>query len=329
MNDYFIYKAIDIFAGIGGIRLGFEQTGRVKVVFGCDYDPKACATYEKNFKDNIYGDITKIKEHDIPAHDIILAGFPCQAFSIAGKKAGFEDTRGTLFFDVARMIKYHQPKAFLLENVKGLMSHQKGETLKVILNVLREDLGYTVFHKILNSSHFGVPQNRQRIYLVGFKNSNAKFYYPEGNKGENLSKISSVFENETVSAKYYLSDTYLETLRRHRARHEAKGNGFGYQIIEPTGLSNTIMVGGMGRERNLVIDHRLINRTPVTKIKGAINKENIRKLTPREWARLQGYPDSYKLADSDASAYKQLGNSVSVPVIYALAKEIINTLDNS
>src|SRR5690606_24382922 len=276
------------------------------------------------------GDITKEEtKAAIPAEfDVLCAGFPCQAFSIAGKRGGFEDTRGTLFFDVAEIIKQRQPKAIFLENVKGLFNHDKGKTLSTILNVLRNDLGYYVPDpQILNAKNFGVPQNRERVFIVGFhkeKTDVTEFEYPKPLKKK--PKFSDVKEKEEVSVKYYLSTQYLQTLRNHKQRHAAKGNGFGYEIIADDEIANAIVVGGMGRERNLVYDHRLTNFVPVTKIKGEVNREGIRKMTPREWARLQGFPDKFKIEVSDVQAYKQFGNSVAVPAIQATASKILEKL---
>lgn len=319
-----IYKSIDLFAGIGGIRLGFEQTGRIENIFSAEIDKYACQTYYTNFAEYAQCDITKIDEKGLEDFDILFAGFPCQAFSIAGKKGGFEDTRGTLFFDVARIIKEKQPKAFLLENVKGLIQHDSGKTFKTIMKVLQEDLGYKVDARLLNAKDFNVPQKRERIYIVGFKNESS-FRFPEPVILEK--NIEDIIEKEKVSGKYYLSTVYLQTLRNHKERHASKGNGFGYEILEKNGISNTLLVGGMGRERNLIYDDRLTSFTPVTNIKGKINQEYIRRLTPREWGRLQGFPDTYKIPVSDAQAYKQFGNSVCVPVINAIAKKMIEALD--
>jgi len=275
------FSFIDLFAGIGGFRMAMQNLGG-ECLFCSEWDSQAKKTYEANFGDVPYGDITRIKAKEIPNHDILCAGFPCQAFSIAGKRGGFEDTRGTLFFDVARIIKEKKPKAFFLENVKGLMNHRSGETLKTILNTLRNDLKYYVPEpQVMNAKNFGVPQNRERIFIVGFR------------------------------------------LRDHKERHAKKGNGFGYEIIPDTGTANAIVVGGMGRERNLVYDHRLTNFVPVTKIKGEVNREGIRRMTPREWARLQGFPDNFLIPVADASAYKQFGNSVAVPAIQATAQKIV------
>ncbi len=326
------YKTVDLFAGIGGIRLGFEQTKRVKNVFSAEIDKYACKTYKENFGEDPFCDVTKITDEELenfPDFDILLAGFPCQAFSIAGRRGGFEDTRGTLFFDIARIIRAIQPKAFLLENVKGLTNHDKGRTFETIMNTLKNDLGYSVHSQLLNAKDFGVPQKRERIYIVGFKKGEngeeVDFKFPEPIKLKK--KIKDIMEKEEVSGKYYLSNTYLNTLKKHRARHEEKGNGFGYAVLKHTDIANTIVVGGMGKERNLLVDKRLTDFTPKTNIKGEINREYIRKMTPREWARLQGFPDSFKIPVSDAQAYKQFGNSVSVPVVNTIAKKIISKLD--
>ena len=321
------FTFIDLFAGVGGFRIAMQNLGG-KCVFSSEIDRYAKKTYEINFGEVPFGDITKINEKNIPEHDILCAGFPCQAFSIAGKRRGFEDeTRGTLFFDIARIIKEKQPKAFFLENVKGLRNHDKGRTLKTILKTLREDLNYFVPEpKIMNAKDFGVPQNRERIFIVGFhKHQNInEFEYP---KPSNKKKTFSDIKEETkVSVKYYLSNTYQNTLINHKQRHANKGNGFGYAIIGDDECSNAIVVGGMGRERNIVIDCRLTDFTPITKIQGEVNKDYWRRMTPREWARLQGFPDNYLIKVSDAQAYKQFGNSVAIPAIQATAKILINKL---
>ena len=298
-------------------------------MYSSEWDHQAKKTYEANFGEVPFGDITKQSNKDfIPeSFDVLCAGFPCQAFSIAGKRGGFEDTRGTLFFDVAQILKKHRPQAFFLENVKGLTNHDKGKTLATILHTLREDLGYFVPEpRVLNAKDFGVPQNRERIFIVGFldKKSAETFGYPE--PIDKSVAFEYVKEEKEVSVKYYLSTQYLKTLRNHKARHESKGNGFGYAIIPDDGIASAIVVGGMGRERNLVVDDRLTTFEPITHIKGTVNREGIRKMTPREWARLKGYPDKYVIPVADASAYKQFGNSVAVPAIRATAKEIINKI---
>lgn len=331
-----MYKSIDLFAGIGGIRRGFDNAfgNEISTVFVSEWDDNAKKTYKANYDDNfdIAGDITKINEKDIPQFDICLAGFPCQAFSLAGKRMGFEDDykgmcRGTLFQDVVRICEYHKPKVIFCENVKGLTIHDKGRTFKIIKRAF-EQIGYTVYDKVLNSKDFGVPQNRERIYIVCFRNDidSKDFKFPEGEKSD--TKIKDIMETDTVSVKYYLSTTYIETLKRHKERHKAKGNGFGYEIRDINGQAGAIVCGGMGRERNLIIDKRLKDFTPVTHIKGEVNREGIRKLTPREWARLQGFPDSFRLELADTHLYKQFGNSVTVNVVEAIAKEIKGVLDN-
>ncbi|MBO4639059.1 MAG: DNA cytosine methyltransferase [Treponema sp.] len=328
------YKFIDLFAGIGGIRIGFEKAFKESsTVFVSEWDEYAQKTYKANFNlpETIAGDITKIKETEIPPFDICLAGFPCQAFSMAGQRKGFEDNykgicRGTLFLDVARICEYHKPKVIFCENVKGLVIHDKGRTFKIIKSTF-ESLGYNVFSQVLNSKDFGVPQNRERIYIVAFhKDLNVtEFTFPEGTDSSKC--IKDIMEETPVPAKYYLSTTYIETLKRHKARHEAMGHGFGYEIRDVNGIAGAIVCGGMGRERNLIVDKRQKDLTPTTHIKGTVNTDGIRKMTPREWARLQGFPDSYKLVLADTHLYKQFGNSVSVPVIEAIAKKIKKTLD--
>lgn len=331
------YKSIDLFAGIGGIRLGFERAfgTRIETCFASEWDLNAQKTYKANFNDSfeIAGDITEINEKNIPDFDICLAGFPCQAFSLAGERKGFEDNykglcRGTLFLEVARICEAHKPKVIFCENVKGLSFHDKGRTLSVIVKTF-EDLGYKVYtnkESPINSKDFGVPQNRERLYIVAFRNDieSSSFTFPEGT--DSGKTIADILEEQPVSVKYYLSTTYLDTLKRHKARHEAKGNGFGYEIRSLDGIAGTIVCGGMGRERNLIVDNRLTDFTPITHIKGEVNREGIRKMTPREWARLQGFPDDFKLPVADVHLYNQLGNSVTVPVIEEIAKNIKTVL---
>ena len=323
----YTFKFIDLFAGIGGFRIAMQSLGG-KCVFTSEWDKEAQKTYRANFGEVPFGDITKeLTKGFIPdGFDVLCAGFPCQAFSIAGKRGGFEDTRGTLFFDVAEIIQRKQPKAFFLENVKGLRNHDKGKTLSTILHVLRDDLGYYVPEpQIINAKDFGVPQNRERIFIVGFRKDLGvnDFEYPEpSNKKVTFADIK---EKDVPATKFFLSTQYLQTLKNHKARHEHKGNGFGYQIISDDDIANAVVCGGMGRERNLVIDNRITDYIPTTHIKGEVNREGIRKMTPREWARLQGFPDNFIInAVADASAYKQFGNSVAVPAIKATAKQILD-----
>ena len=328
------YRSIDIFAGIGGIRLGFERAfgKNLSTVFVSEWDKYAQKTYEANFRDSfpVAGDITKIAEGDIPPFDICLAGFPCQAFSMAGRHGGFDDdfkgmNRGNLFLEVVRICKHHKPKVIFCENVKGLVIHDRGNTFRVIREAFA-DIGYDVFWEILNTKDFGLPQNRERIYIVAFRKDLGvkEFVFPKGNRKK--TRIRDILQDAPISPKYYLSNATLTAIRRHKARHLAKGHGFGYVIRDLDGIAGTIMCGGMGRERNLVIDHRPHSMVPVTRIKGGINKEDIRKMTPREWARLQGFPESFVLGQSDIQLYRQLGNSVSVNVIEAIAKKIRKAL---
>ena len=320
-----MYRSIDLFAGIGGIRRGFDNAfgKEIETVFVSEWDEPAQKTYRANYKDSfeIAGDITQIDEKDIPSFDICLAGFPCQAFSMAGKHMGFEDDykgrcRGTLFQDVVRICEYHKPKIIFCENVKGLTIHDRGRTFKIIKGAF-EQIGYTVYDKVLNSKDFGVPQNRERIYLVCVRNDLLNDYVPDGfifPVGEKKTTcIRDIMDPAPVPSKYYLSDTQ---------RHEAAGHGFGYVIRDLDGIAGTIVCGGMGREGNLIKDEREHSMVPTTHIKGEINKDGIRKMTPREWARLQGFPEDFTWDLADTHMYKQFGNSVTVNVIEAIAREI-------
>lgn len=319
--------------------MGFDQAfgEDIETVFVSEFDEPARKTYRANYPDpfEIAGDITAIEASEVPDFDICLAGFPCQAFSLAGKRKGFDDdykgrARGTLFFDTLRICtdRENKPRVIFCENVKGLPIHDRGRTLKTILGALKED-GYVPFYEILNSKDFGVPQNRERIYIVAFREDIApdSFEFPKGRAEK--SSIRDILEPAPISPKYYLSDTYMETLRRHKAHHEALGHGFGYEIRDLDGIAGAIVCGGMGRERNLIVDHREHSMTPVTHIKGKINEEDIRKMTPREWARLQGFPDSFQLPLADTHLYKQFGNSVTVPVIESIAEKIKEVLDGA
>lgn len=323
------FTFIDLFAGIGGFRMAMQNLGGA-CLFSSEWDKQAQLTYQLNYGETPYGDITKeeTKEKIPDNFDILCAGFPCQAFSLAGKRRGFEETRGTLFFDVAEVLRRKRPKAFFLENVKGLLIHDKGKTIETILNVLRNDLDYYVPDpEILNAQDFGVPQHRERVYIVGFRKDQCEsgFTYPKPT--DRTKTFADVKEESVVSVKYYLSTQLIHTLIAHKQRHEAKGHGFGYAIVPDNSVANAIVVGGMGRERNIVIDNRLTDFTPVTKIKGEVNRDGWRRMTPREWARLQGYPDNFIIGVSDAAAYKQFGNSVAVPAIQATAKEILKRIN--
>jgi len=301
------FSFIDLFAGIGGIRMGFENVGG-ECVFTSEWDEPAQKTYQANFNEIPYGDITKIDPEEIPSFDMLLAGFPCQPFSQAGLKMGFEDTRGTLFFDIARIIKKHKPSVVFLENVRNLSGHDKGNTLKVIIGTL-EELGYKVFNKVLNAKDFGVPQNRARIYIIGFKD-NVNFIFPEEPKIK--TKVWDVLEKE-VDSKYTISDKLWAGHQRRKKEHREKGNGFGYSLFdEKSEYSSTISARYYKDGSEILIKQK--NKNP-------------RKLTPREASRLQGFPESFIIPVSDTQAYKQFGNSVAVPVIKALAKQIMLALE--
>lgn len=304
-------KAIDLFAGVGGIRLGFEKIFKnLEVVFSSEIDKFAQQTYYSNFEDLPKGDITIINEKDIPKHDIILAGFPCQAFSIAGHRKGFEDTRGTLFFDVARIAAYHKPKIIFLENVKGFRNHNKGHTFKVVKETL-EDLGYKVFAEVLNAKNFGVPQNRERIYIIGFLKDSFEdeiiFDFEKLKKQKTISKLGDILE-EKVEDKYTISDKLWEGHQRRKIEHKRKGNGFGYSLFNKESEYTSTISARYYKDGSEILIEQL--------------DKNPRKLTPREAGRLQGFPDNFIIPVSDTQAYKQFGNSVAVPVIETLAKEI-------
>ena len=328
------YRSIDLFAGIGGIRLGFEKAfrGALHTVFVSEWDVHAQKTYSLNFKDPfpIAGDITGVDEEDVPAFDICLAGFPCQAFSYAGKKMGFEDDykgrcRGTLFLDVVRICERHKPAVIFCENVKGLISHDKGRTFETIKSAF-EEIGYVVHWSILNSKDFGVPQNRERVYLVCFRSDidSTGFSFPFPRKLDLT--IRDILDPAPIPARYYVSEVGMDWLRRHKAEHEAKGHGFGYVIRPLDGIAGAVLCGGSGREVNMLVDHREHSMVPTTNVKGPVNKDDIRKMTPREWARLQGFPDEFRLELADCHLYKQLGNSVTVPVVEAIAGEVLRLL---
>lgn len=298
------YKTIDLFAGIGGIRLGFEAHG-CETVFSSEWDKEAQKMYEANFGEKPFGDINLIEPKDIPDHDILLAGFPCQPFSIAGKGLGFADTRGTLFFNIEEIIREKRPKAFLLENVKRLTTHDNGQTFAVILEKLK-GLGYTVYHKVFNSLDFGVPQKRERIYIVGFLDPiYFKFPRPLGY----YKPLSEILQNDNeIPKSYFLSDTIKEK-RMNAVKgvppfpsiwHENIGGN-----ISALPYSCALRAGGS-------YNYLVVN--------------GVRRLTDREMLRLQGFPDTFKINLPYSQARKVAGNSVSVPVIKAIAGEMMNAL---
>lgn len=305
------WRFIDLFAGIGGIRLPFTELG-ASCVFTSEWDKHAQQTYLQNYGFLPEGDITQINEEDIPPFDLLLAGFPCQPFSNAGHKKGFEDTRGTLFFDICRIVEYHKPKVLLLENVKGFKGHDKGKTFQVVIDSL-SDLGYSSYHQILNAKDFGVPQNRERIFIVAFLNDYyqhaEQFSFPKPLAV--FTRLSDILEKSYINPKYTLSDKLWEGHQRRKLAHKAKGNGFGYSLFNDQSVyTSTISARYYKDGSEILIDQF---------------DQNPRKLTPREAARLQGFPESFQLPSSDVQAYKQFGNSVAVPVIRAIAKQIALT----
>ena len=327
------FKFIDLFAGIGGIRLAFEGVGG-ECVFTSEWDSYAQRTYMANFggQHPINGDITKIPAEDIPDHDVLLGGFPCQPFSIAGvskknalgRAHGFADeTQGTLFFDVARIIATKRPKVFLLENVKNLQSHDKGRTFDVILRTLRDELGYQVFYRIIDGAHF-VPQHRERIIIVGFRDFVAFDWDMVKLPSKGIHKLAEIIHKKTgepaldsdgsnyydhvkhkVLDKYTLTDHLWQYLQNYKKKHAAAGNGFGFGLVNPSSVTRTLSARYYKDGSEILFSQG--------------TKKNPRRLTPRECARLMGFPDSFRIPVSDTRAYKQFGNSVVVPVMQAVA----------
>mgnify|MGYP000898491281 CR=1 FL=1 len=324
------FTFIDLFAGIGGMRMGFESAGG-QCVFTSEWDKYAVKTYSENYciSHEIAGDITQVNQKDIPDHDVLLAGFPCQPFSIAGvskknalgRKHGFlDETQGTLFFDVARIIKAQKPKAILLENVKNLRSHDKGRTFDIIKNTLEKDLGYKIFYKVIDGKGF-VPQHRERIYIVGFREDtpfswdafNAKdpsekvmkdILHSQAGK-EEPEKDYTIGKKAKVNDKYVLSDKLWKYLYDYAAKHKAKGNGFGYGKVTKNCTARTLSARYYKDGSEILVSR---------------GRGNPRRLTPRECARIMGYSDDFKIPVSDTQAYKQFGNSVVVPVIKEIAR---------
>ena len=304
------FTFIDLFAGIGGIRIPFQELGG-KCVFTSEWDKFAQKTYHVNFGDMPNGDITKITNEEIPDFDVLLGGFPCQPFSQAGLKKGFSDTRGTLFFEIERIIKAKRPKAFLLENVKQLRGHDKGRTLKVILEHL-DALDYQVTYDVLRAADFGVPQNRERIYIVGFDRRyyglDDKYKFPFPEPTHQKTRLGDILE-DNVDEKYTISQKLYEGHIRRKTEHQKKGNGFGFSLFNADSeYTNTISARYYKDGSEILIDQG----TDIPP----------RKLTPRECARLKGFPESFIIPVSDTQAYKQFGNSVAVPVIRAIAKRM-------
>lgn len=318
------FKFIDLFAGIGGMRLGFQSAGGT-CVFSSEFEKNAQSTYLKNHGDLPFGDITKIPAKFIPDHDVLVAGFPCQPFSHAGLKLGIEDTRGTLFYDIANILTVKRPKVALLENVKGLISNDKGNTISTILKAL-VSIGYQcsipteLIEKgtvkeiqaeakkmVLRSCDFGVPQNRQRIYIVLWRNDlNADYTYPAPLKTK--TKVGDILEKKVLE-KYTISDRLWEGHQRRKTENANNGKGFGYGMVTPNSpYTNTISARYYKDGSEILVEQT--------------NGLNPRRLTEREAARLQGFPEEFEVSTSSPQAYKQFGNSVSVPVISALALSI-------
>jgi DNA (cytosine-5)-methyltransferase 1 len=336
------FSFIDLFAGIGGIRYPFQKQGG-HCVFTSEWDRFSKKTYAANFGEVPHGDITKTAANDIPKHDLLLAGFPCQAFSQAGLKQGFNDTRGTMFFEIQRILAHHRPKAFLLENVKQLKTHDQGRTLKTILDILEgktiaeipetvpmseearnslsTKLNYRVGFQVLKASNFGVPQNRQRIYIIGFDRDQVTTANQKDICSEIFGRLSKVTcktrvgdileSNDTIDPKYTISDRLWAGHQRRLAMHKKNGNGFGYSIFtKDSPYTNTISARYYKDGSEILIDQSDIGKNP-------------RKLTPKECIGLQGFPKEFNVdVVSDGQNYKQFGNSVSVPVIEAIANEM-------
>lgn len=296
-------KFIDLFAGIGGIRLPFDEMG-YQCVFSSEWDKKACETYQANFGEMPAGDITQIDEKDIPSFDVCLAGFPCQTFSIMGKMQGFADTRGTMFFEVERILKYHKPRAILLENVKQLTTHDHGRTFKVILEHLA-DLGYYTKHKVLNALDFGLPQKRERIIIVGFldKNLTDKFSFDFEKIPYNLASILE--DDNSVDPSLFASDTI-----REKRKKSVEGKDVFYPSVWHENKSGNISV----------LDHSCALRTGASYNYLLVN--GVRRFSSRELLRLQGFPDTYKIVVSNQEIRRQTGNSVAVPMIREVAHRI-------
>ncbi|MEN9866787.1 MAG: (cytosine-5-)-methyltransferase [Pseudomonadota bacterium] len=337
------FSFIDLFAGVGGIRLPFQELGG-KCVFTSEWDKFSKMTYAANFGDIPEGDITEIYAGEIPEHDILLAGFPCQAFSQAGLRNGFNDTRGTMFFEIQRILAEKRPAAFLLENVKQLKGHDGGKTLKTILEILRGEskpvippdvpmsaaarrsltakLDYNVDFRVLKATDFGVPQKRERVYIVGFSRKafpdlDISAFFDGIEKSDKPTRLGDVLEpNSTTPPHYTISDRLLDGHKRRRVEHAAKGNGFGYSVFNADSPHcNTISARYYKDGSEILIDQSDIGKNP-------------RKLTPRECARIQGFPEDFVVdAVSDSQIYRQFGNSVSVPVIRAIAKRMIEMAD--
>lgn len=333
-NDNNAFTFVDLFAGIGGFRIALEQLGG-RCVYASEFDTSAQRTYGMNHGVVPFGDITLQENKDrIPEGvDVLCAGFPCQPFSMAGLRRGFSDeTKGTLFFDLRDIIEAKRPRIILLENVQGLLSiHNRDEegnrlpekTIDTILHILRDELHYYVPDpKVLNARNFGVPQNRDRVFIVGFLHYPGEYNYPTG-EGIPDVHFGTIREIGMVDTRYYMSERYWQTLVRHKAAQRKKGRGYGYRIIGNDDFGHTLMVGGMGLERNLVVDPANPNVNNVEDPRGELNREHIRVLTGRECARMQGFPEYFEILTGKTPVYKQFGNSVAVPVVREVARSLL------
>lgn len=311
-------KFIDLFAGIGGFRIALEKHG-AKCIFSSEWDKEAQKTYFVNFGEIPHGDITKIDEKDIPKHDILCGGFPCQAFSISGKQQGFKDTRGTLFFDIARIAKYHQPKVLFLENVKNLVKHYHGNTLKIILRVL-DEIGYDVYYKVLLASHYGVPQARERIYIVAFRKDLGVnyFYFPKPTYKKIY--VKDILDYDSVTTECIINRSDIKFWKKDQTPQlkliqigQINKGGQGERIYSINGHAITLSAYGGG----------VAGKTGAYLVDG-----KIRRLSPRECARIQGYPEWFKIPVNRFQAYKQFGNSVAVPVVESIFVQILKVLNS-
>ncbi len=333
-NNAFTF--VDLFAGIGGFRIALEQLGG-RCVYASEFDASAQRSYGFNHGVMPFGDITKQENKDrIPEDvDVLCAGFPCQPFSLAGLRKGFSDEKkGTLFYDLRDIIDVKRPRIILLENVQGLLSiHNKDEkgnslpekTIYTILTILRNELGYYVPEpKVLNAKDFGVPQNRNRVFIVGFRERpQEEYHYPTG-EGIHDVHFGTIREDGIVDTRYYMSNRYWQTLLRHKTAQRNQGRGYGYRIINDDDFGHTLMVGGMGLERNLVKDPSNLNVNNVVDPRGELNHDHIRVLTERECARMQGFPDYFEILQGKTPSYKQFGNSVAIPVVKEVARSLLD-----
>lgn len=311
-------KFIDLFAGIGGFRIALEELG-AKCVFSSEWDKQAKLTYSTNFGDTPNGDITQINESEIPKHDILAAGFPCQPFSISGKRLGFEDTRGTLFFDVARIIKYHNPKLVILENVRNFATHDNGNTLQVVKKTL-QDFGYSVFYKVMNASDYGLPQNRKRIFIICFREdlNVQEFTFPEPTDIQ--IHLKDILEKNESTEKYEINrpDIFFD---KNKIDLIEKIEGLNQPI-----RVGTINKGGQGEriysDKGHAITLSAYGGGAGSKTGAYLIDEKVRKLSPRECARVQGFPEEYIIPVSDGQAWKQFGNSIPINVLRYILKKI-------